>query len=160
MPKKNQRFSSSFVCALAGLGAAYLGERNFRRHLSCAVLVIYGGFLFGFESGQWIAVALTIGVVLFAELINTALERMTDFFCAEQSDIARAVKDISAGGVLVCAVSAAVVGAVLLWQPERFPEIIDQMIAAPLIPALVASAAFLIVRLPDRMGKEKRGEKQ
>ena len=152
MDKKSQRLFKSFACALAGLGTAYLRERNFRRHLACAALVIYGGFLFEFEKTQWIAVIPVVGLVLLGELVNTAIEHMTDFFCTECSDIARAVKDIAAGGVLICAIAAAAVGIILFWQPERFPDVTDKVVSAPLIPALVLCGLVLIVLVPDWVG--------
>lgn len=63
-------------------------------------------------------VVLCIGVVIAAELFNTAIERLVDLVSPERHPIAGFVKDVAAGAVLLCAVAAAIVGGLffcLIW---------------------------------------------
>ena len=143
----------SFAFALAGIGTAYLRERNFRIHLACGLIAVYAGFLFNLNRTQWIALTLTIGLVLFSELVNTALEHLVDSFCKEENENARIIKDIAASAVLVSSVAALVVGALIFWQPDRFGEVWQKITDAPFISILILCASLLVVCLPKQSGK-------
>ncbi|MBV8281858.1 MAG: diacylglycerol kinase family protein [Candidatus Eremiobacteraeota bacterium] len=107
----------SFVQALGdaadGVATTFREQRNFRIQLAIAVLVVAGAALLRFDSGRWVVLALTIGAVLGAELINTALEHAVDCASPQASAGARAAKHAGAGAVLLLSVMAIVVGAVL-----------------------------------------------
>ena len=51
--------------------------------------------------------------VLAAEAFNTAIERLVNLVSPDYHPIAGDVKDIAAGAVLICAVTAALVGAII-----------------------------------------------
>jgi len=70
-------------------------------------------FFFGITRTEWIVIILCIGVVIAAELFNTAIERLVDLVSPERHPIAGQVKDIAAGAVLVCAVAAAIIGIII-----------------------------------------------
>ncbi|MDA6987305.1 diacylglycerol kinase family protein, partial [Escherichia coli] len=61
----------------------------------------------------WTVVVLCFGVVIAAELFNTAIERLVDLVSPERHPVAGQVKDIAAGAVLVCAVAAAIIGLII-----------------------------------------------
>jgi hypothetical protein len=71
-----------------------------------------------YEEG-WALVALACGLVLGSELINTALERLCDGLEPGRSPVVKAVKDLAAGAVLVCAFAAAAVAAAAFWMPVQ-----------------------------------------
>ena len=81
------------------------------------VLVIIAGLLFHISTFEWIAVFFAIGLVLAAEAINSAIERLSDVVQPEKDDRIRDVKDISAGAVLVCAITAAIIG-IIIFLPK------------------------------------------
>ena len=58
-------------------------------------------------------VILCIGVVIAAELFNTAIEKLVDLVSPQQHPVAGQVKDIAAGAVLVCAATAAIIGLIV-----------------------------------------------
>lgn len=55
------------------------------------------------------------GVVIAAELFNSALERLVDLVSPQHHPLAGQVKDIAAGAVLVCAMAAALIGSILFY---------------------------------------------
>jgi undecaprenol kinase len=60
---------------------------------------------------EWLWVAFAIGLVVFAELMNTAIEQTVDLVVGLRPDpLARRIKDIAAGCVLVAAVLAITIG--------------------------------------------------
>ncbi len=115
-------FLESFTYALAGLRAAVAGERNFKVMLAMGLLAVVAGFVLRLDALSWVAVILMIGLVLGAELFNTAIEAVVDHVTPQVHPMAKRIKDLAAGAVLVISVSVAVAGlviyvraALLLW---------------------------------------------
>ncbi|MGP1538045.1 diacylglycerol kinase family protein [Bacteroides heparinolyticus] len=105
---------------LYGFGYAWKGiwccigkEQNLSFHLIAAIIVVIAGFILSITKIEWTIVILCIGVVIAAELFNTAIERLVDLASPQQHPIAGKVKDIAAGAVLVCAVTAAIIGLII-----------------------------------------------
>ena len=118
----NEKFSikkriKSFSYAFAGLKVLFREEHNARIHAVAAVLAVAMGFLFRISPMEWIAVAIVIGMVFAAEIINSSIERTADFVKAERDDRKRDIKDLGAAAVLVCAIAAAVVG-IIIFLPK------------------------------------------
>ncbi|MDR0325298.1 MAG: diacylglycerol kinase [Oscillospiraceae bacterium] len=105
----------SFQYAFRGIWHAVKMERNMRAHLAAVYYIIIVGILFEFYEWDWALTALACGLVIGAELINTALERLCDGLKPGHSPVIKAVKDLAAGAVLVCAVAAVCVAAAVLW---------------------------------------------
>lgn len=100
----------SFGYAWKGIRQCVGKEQNLSFHLITTAVVIAAGFFFGITRTEWIVIILCIGVVIAAELFNTAIEKLVDLVSPERHPIAGQVKDIAAGAVLVCAVAAAIIG--------------------------------------------------
>jgi diacylglycerol kinase (ATP) len=66
---------------------------------------------------EWVVLTLTIGLVLAAEGFNTAIEATVDLATRDRHPLARIAKDVAAGSVLICALTAVVVG-VLIFGPR------------------------------------------
>ena len=62
---------------------------------------------------EWIIIALTVGIVLAAEAFNTAIEQMANFIQPNQDKKIEHIKDLAAGGVLITAFSALIVGLII-----------------------------------------------
>jgi diacylglycerol kinase len=107
----------SFRHAFAGLAHAVRTQRNARIHVLVAVAVIVLGVALGLESIKWAMIALTIGFVFAAELFNTVVEAVIDVVTEEYHPLAKAAKDVAAGAVLIAAVTAVIVGVLLLGPP-------------------------------------------
>ncbi len=108
----------SLKFAIKGLSLAIASQRNFRIDVILGVLVLIGAVLAEFSNIEFAVLVLTIGLVLFAELINTSIEFIIDaYFGNKFSVIAKMTKDISAGAVLLSVFIAIVVG-FLLFLPK------------------------------------------
>lgn len=81
--------------------------------------VILLGFLFSIDNREWMFVAIAVGLVFIAELLNTAVERLADYLSPERNEEIRQVKDYAAGAVLIAAVVAVVIG-LLIFVPKLF----------------------------------------
>lgn len=103
----------SFRYAWQGIRQCVGREQNLSFHLIVTVLVIGAGFAFGITPGEWTAICLCIGLVVSAELFNTAIERLVNLVSPQRHPLAGQVKDIAAGAVLVCALAAIAVGLII-----------------------------------------------
>ncbi len=90
-------------------------EPNFFIHSVGAVIVIVSGLALGINRLEWLTLLLTIGMVLIAEGLNTAIERLSDKVSSEYDELIRQAKDIAAGAVLIAALLAFIIGIVLFY---------------------------------------------
>lgn len=112
-PFKIKELLKSFVYAAKGIRALIGSERNVWIHCAAIILTTIAGFYFDITKGEWTAVVLCFGLVLAAEAFNTAIEKLVDLVSPEWNLPAGKIKDIAAGAVLICAIVAAIVGAII-----------------------------------------------
>ena len=103
----------SFGYACHGLKYAIATQTNFRIQLLFAALAISLGIGLRISTMEWMILSICIGIVLFAELVNTALEKLADVVHKDHHPEIKLVKDISAAAVLIIAISSAVIGAII-----------------------------------------------
>ena len=103
----------SFGYAWKGIRSCVGKEQNLSFHLITSAIVIIAGLILDITQMEWIIIALCIGIVITAELFNTAIERLVDLVSPEQHPSAGQVKDIAAGAVLICATTAAIIGLII-----------------------------------------------
>ncbi len=111
---KGRGFGQRLGFALAGLREAFARERSFRVQLLAAACAL-GAVLWLRPPLLWTALIVTmIGLVLAAELVNTALERTLDGLHSEHAEFVRVAKDCAAAAVLVLSATAALVFVLML----------------------------------------------
>lgn len=117
MNQRSPTFRDSFKHAAAGFLYAVRTQRNFRVHLVAMMLVTGMGIWLRLSYQAWAILALTVGTVLVAEMVNTALEALVDLASPEYHPLAKNVKDLAAGSVLLWAIVAVIVGLIILGPP-------------------------------------------
>ena len=103
-------FLRSFHFAFQGIGYVLRTQRNARVHAAITCLVIVAGIYFRVTAIEWAVLALTIGTVFAAEMINTVAELAVDLLTQHYDPMAKVAKDVGAGAVLVAAIAAIGVG--------------------------------------------------
>jgi diacylglycerol kinase len=116
-PQRNGNLRLSFKHAGEGILYAVRSQRNFRIHLAATALVVATGLWLRVPGISWAILMLTIGLVLVTEMVNTAIEALVDLACPHYHPLAKLVKDIMAGAVLVISLVAVVIGLLLLGPP-------------------------------------------
>lgn len=111
------RLLRSFGFAVEGIVHTYKTQANFRIHTWITVGIIIAIFALRVSLDQAAILVLLIGLVLQAELFNTALEAIVDHVSPEYHALAKIAKDCAAGAVFVTAGVAIVVGA-LVFGPK------------------------------------------
>ena len=115
---KNRNWLESFGHALDGITKTIKTERNLRIQIAFGILAVIGCIIFRVEVWQFVAVAGAVFFVLVMELVNTAIEALTDLSCKGKiHPLAKIAKDAAAGAVLLASVFAVIVG-VVVFAPE------------------------------------------
>ena len=118
MREKGVKFSirkrlASFRYAFAGLRSLLKNEHNSRVHLLFALLAILMGCILSISGVEWLILVITIAIVFITEILNSAIEKLSDFVSPEYSEIIKGVKDYCAAAVLIAAIASVIVGLII-----------------------------------------------
>ena len=106
-------FRRSFLFAIQGFRTAVRSERNIKVMLAAGACAIVAGLVVQLDALSWAIVLLCCGVVISAELVNTAIETTIDLVSPEFHPLAGRAKDIAAAAVWVLATIVAMVGIIV-----------------------------------------------
>ncbi|MBM6778138.1 diacylglycerol kinase family protein [Collinsella tanakaei] len=118
--KDHPSFIRSFGYAIEGFVTAVRTERNIKVMLALGIAAVIAGIVLKIDLLSWCLVALCIGMVLFAELINTAVEAVVDLATTEFHPLAKRAKDIAAASVYTLSITAAIVGLIVFARALGF----------------------------------------
>lgn len=108
-----KRFIKSFGYSIEGLKYAYKFEQSMLIHVIATVCVIIANIFFKVTGTEWLITLLAIGMILSAELINTAIEAVVDLVTLEIHPLAKTAKDCGSAATFVLALMAAAIGLVV-----------------------------------------------
>lgn len=91
-------------------------QLNIKIHLVVAFLVMSASLFYDITKIELIILSFTIILVVFAELINTAIEVAIDATTNYYHPLAKIAKNISAGAVLLTALNAIFIGYLIFWD--------------------------------------------
>ncbi|TPE45539.1 diacylglycerol kinase [Pontibacter mangrovi] len=104
---------NSFRFALRGISSAVRSEPHMRLHVLAAVAVAALGFAFDVTKTEWCLLVGSMGLVVTAEIMNTAIETVVNLVSPKYNPLAGKAKDLAAGAVLITAITAAIIGTVI-----------------------------------------------
>ena len=107
----------SFQFAFEGIEHVFKTQQNAWIHLIVIAVVIILTFWLEIPFSEAAIIFLTIGMVLGAEFINTAIEALVDLVSPDHHHLAKITKDVCAAAVLIYAVAAVFVGICLFGPP-------------------------------------------
>lgn len=114
---KSRNIFNSFKYALTGITKSISQERNLKIQLIIMITVIILGLYLSISVYEWIICIVLFGLVLGAEIFNTAIENTVDFIQKNRNDNpwnldenAKLAKDASAGAVLVVSITSSLIG--------------------------------------------------
>ncbi len=111
--KTFKKVKRSFKDAFRGLKAATI-ETNFRMMILIGLIASFLALYFPLSTVERAIIVFLIGVVLAIELLNSQVERILDLIVPVYDRKAGEIKDISAAAVMVVALTAALIGAIIL----------------------------------------------
>jgi len=99
----------SFKFALRGMLLLITTEDSIKAQLFFAAIAIILGFYFDISHIEWMFQFLIIGLVLVAEALNTAVEKIADFVHPDYHEKIGFIKDIAAGAPSFAAFTSLIV---------------------------------------------------
>lgn len=143
---KPSRFIDSLNCAIDGVLYAASTQKHVRNHLLTAVAVLLCALIVRVTKLEFILLVISISFVLFAELLNTAVEATVDLITTEFHPLAKIAKDVAAGSVLLSVTAALITGYLILsaYLLPGYKELLA-MIGTPLEIAAIVSLLIVII---------------
>ena len=102
--------------SLSGLAAAARNERSLQVELAVSVVLLPLGLWLGDTGIERALLVSSVLIVLFAELVNSALEAAVDRISLEIHPLAKRAKDIGSAAVMLALVNAGVVWLLVLFS--------------------------------------------
>lgn len=110
-----QRLIKSFGYAFSGAGYAFGTQLNFKIHCIALLCVLALGWYLNISAQEWLWIVGVSGMVIVAELFNTAIEVLVDLVSPNYHEKAKIVKDVAAAAVLIAAFVAVIVGLIIFF---------------------------------------------
>ncbi len=107
----------SFGFAIEGIITFFKTQHNAWIHAFAALIVVVLGFALNVNNAEWCFLITAIALVFISEMLNTAIEFLTDIVSPDYNLKAKKVKDVAAGAVLISALAALVIG-VIVFLPK------------------------------------------
>ncbi len=112
----NSNFLDAWKNAIDGIIYATTTQRNVKIQLVIAVLVVIVSLFFDLNRAEFLCFLFTIILILFAEMVNTAIETVVDLYVDVYHPKAKIAKDVAAGGVVITAINAIIVAYFLFFD--------------------------------------------
>jgi diacylglycerol kinase len=112
--KPRRSWRDKFRDAFRGLKLGVRGHSSFFVHFFFAALVVAAAIVFRCEPLEWCLLLGCIGMVLTAELFNSAIETIFHGLDEATKPRVRVCLDIAAGAVLMASMAAALIGSIVL----------------------------------------------
>ena len=144
--QRKYRFIDSANFAIDGILYAASTEKHMRWHFISALFLLLFVLFLKVSALEFALLTVSVCFVLFAELVNTAIEAVVDLVSPGYHPLAKTAKDVAAGGVLVAAFGAGVMGYLILSQ-YIFPHYrrLLSMIGSPSEMAVVVTLLVVVV---------------
>jgi len=108
-----KRLYKSFTYAFRGLLKTFREEQNLRVQTIAALLAIILAVILKIERFEWALLIFSISLVILMEILNSAVERVSDVLKPRISSYVKEIKDIMAAAVLLSAISAVIIGLII-----------------------------------------------
>ena len=134
----NGNFIEACHNAVNGIIYATTTQSNIKKQLLIAVMVMIASLFFDLSTTEFLCLVLAVILVIFAEMVNTAIETVVDLYVDVYHPKAKIAKDVAAGGVVITAVNGIIVAYFLFFKKIG-------MLGTNMLQKVIASPAHLIL---------------
>lgn len=99
--------------AAKGFWILITSEKSIIAQVIIGIVMTIIGFLMNISATEWLFQITAIAIVLVAESLNTAIEKMADFIHPDYNTKIGFIKDISAGAAFFAAIFAVIIGLII-----------------------------------------------
>lgn len=111
--KSPKQLIQSIGNAFNGFWIALKEESSLKIQLFLGTIAVVLGFYFSISTTEWFAVILCISAVLSAEVMNSAIENLSDKITKENDSYIKKAKDMGAGAVMVAALASIIIACII-----------------------------------------------
>jgi len=105
---KPKGWLQSLNCAIEGVIYAFRTQKHIKLHYLIAVAALILSLVLRLPVLEFVIFAISIIILLFAEMLNTAIEETVNLIEDKHHVLARNAKDVSAGAVLIASIGVAI----------------------------------------------------
>jgi len=95
------RILKATKCSYQGFCAAYKHESAFRQELLLCAILLPFSFVLATSSGHWVVLVCSLLFLLFAEVVNSAIEALADQISTDIHELIGRAKDLGSLAVLI-----------------------------------------------------------
>ena len=157
---KKRTIVDSFNTAIEGIIYTIKTQRSMRLHFLFAIVIILISIFLQLEKVELLLVCGALSLVLISEMFNTAIEKIIDLITPDFHPLARIIKDVAAGSVLISAIFAVIAGYLVFSKYIISFELEKTLFRVQYSPWHATFASLLLVIFLVLMGKSlsKKGK--
>lgn len=142
----NGNFIEACNNAINGIIYATTTQSNIKKQLVIAVVVMVLSLFFDLSRAEFLCLTFAVVAVIFAEMVNTAIETVVDLYTDLYHPKAKIAKDVAAGAVVITALNALIVAYFLFFDKVSFigTSILESVVESPAHMAFVAIVLTMI----------------
>jgi undecaprenol kinase len=110
-----KRLFKSFAYAFRGLLKIFREEQNLRIQTFAAAAVLSLGVYFRVSRLEWCFLIIAIGLVILMEIVNSAIEMVSDVLKPRINSYVKEIKDIMAAAVMFASFISVLIGLAVFW---------------------------------------------
>ena len=162
--KDNRLYNRNFIqaCNNAVNGIVYSAttQTNIRKQLILGTIVMILSLFYNFTTSEFLCLTFAVFFVIFAEMINTAIETIVDLLVDVYHPKAKIAKDVGAGAVVLAAINAIIVAYFLFFRETEIAQmsqsIFTHMISSPTHLAFVGVIITVIAVITVKASSKRR----
>ena len=160
----NSNFFEACKNAVNGIIYGTTTQSNVKKQLVIIAFVMLISLFFNLSKVEFICLIISVVLIIFAEMINTAVETVVDLYTDLYHPKAKIAKDVAAGAVVITALNAVIVAYFLFFDKigEMGNSIYQTVINSPTYLAFVVVVLIIIIAVALKAAKikDKRNDKQ
>ena len=135
MKKKDERlYNHNFIeaCnnAVNGIIYAATTQSNVKKQLIIGVIIMILSLFYNFTTAEFLCLTFAVFFVIFAEMVNTAIETLVDLLVDVYHPKAKIAKDVAAGAVVLTACNAIVVAYFLFFRETELTHMGESLFSS------------------------------
>lgn len=167
--KDERLYNHNFIeaCKNAVNGIVYCAstQTNIRKQLVLGTIVMILSLFYDFTSAEFLCLTFAVFFVIFAEMINTAIETIVDLIVDVYNPKAKIAKDVGAGAVVLAAINAIIVAYFLFFKEAKITRMSNSILAAVVsspshlafVGIILTLIAIIVMKSAIETRKDKTG---
>ncbi len=151
----NSNFFDACKNAVNGIIYGTTTQSNVKKQLVIIAFVILVSLFFNLSKVEFICLIFACVLIIFAEMVNTAVETVVDLYTDIYHPKAKIAKDVAAGAVVITALNAVIVAYFLFFDKigQMGNSIYQTVINSPTYLAFVVVALIIIIAVALKAAK-------